>query len=150
MNTNLRSRVAAFRSVLVFGFFFAVGLSVGPEPVMAQDPPTPQVGRVPVVRVDSIAVEGNLRLSTTSIVGTLGFQAGSEVTYREIQSGIKALFATGQFADIIVRAEGTVDEPVTLVLEVDEVDIVSQVVITGLENASEGTVRDTTRSELRV
>ena len=144
MNTNVRHLFATLRSSATLGFLWAVAFILGLESANAQDPPPAQLGTVPVVAVDSIAVEGNSRLAVATIVGTLGFQAGSEVTYREIQSGIKALFATGQFSDIIVRAEGRVDEPVTLVLEVSEVDIVGAVTIAGLENASESEVRDTT------
>ena len=98
---------------------------------------------IPLVRVDSVAVVGNVRLSEITIVGTLGFQAGSEVTYREIQRGIKNLFATGQFEDVAIFAEGAAGEPVTLRLEVEERDIVQQITIAGLQHAKEETVRDT-------
>ncbi len=119
--------------------FFVLG---GASRLEAQDNPT--TTGVPDVQIDSIAVVGNSRLAVATIVGTLGFQAGSVVTYREIQTGIKALFATGQFADIVVRAEGAANEPVTLVLEVEEQLLVRRVDIVGLQNASESTVRDTT------
>ncbi|MCJ7627958.1 MAG: outer membrane protein assembly factor BamA, partial [Longimicrobiales bacterium] len=120
-----------------------------PEPVRAQgDPaqanPAQSQAGVPVVKVDSIAVTGNSRLAAVTIIGTLGFQAGTDVTYREIQTGIKNLYSTGQFTDVIVRAEGDVGEPVTLILEVEEVDFVSRISFTGLEHASERTVRDST------
>ncbi|NNM05286.1 MAG: outer membrane protein assembly factor BamA, partial [Gemmatimonadetes bacterium] len=98
---------------------------------------------VPLVQVDSIAVEGASRLAAASIIGTLGIQAGTEVTYRDIQSGIKALFATGQFEDVTVRAEGSVDAPVTLIVEVEERPVIGRITIAGLENVSESTVRDT-------
>lgn len=101
-------------------------------------------GGVPLVRVDSIEVVGNQRLSAVTIVGTLGFGAGSEVTYREIQSGIKNLYATGQFDDLSVYAIGEAGEPVILRLEVEERDIVHRITISGLEHADEETVRDTT------
>ncbi len=114
----------------------------GTEQVGAQENPG-QAG-VPLVQVDSIVVIGNSRLATATIIGTLGFQAGTGVTYREIQTGIKTLFSTGQFADVIVRAEGDVGEPVTLIVEVEERDFVTRITIAGLEHASERTVRDTT------
>ncbi|MGW8265491.1 MAG: outer membrane protein assembly factor BamA [Longimicrobiales bacterium] len=98
---------------------------------------------VPLVRVDSITVEGNVRLSEVAIIGTLGFTAGSQVTYREIQRGIKNLFATGQFADVAIFAEGEANEPVLLRLEVEERDLVQRINITGLIHAKEETVRDT-------
>lgn len=103
-----------------------------------------QESTINVVQIDSIAVIGNERLSTPTIVGTLGFQAGSQTTYREIQRSIKTLWTTGQFNDIIVRAEGNPGEPVVLVLEVEERDILRRITIAGLENADEETVRDTT------
>lgn len=99
---------------------------------------------VPLVRIDSIAVEGNVRLATPTIVGTLGFEAGTEVSYREIQKGIKNLYGTGQFDDVIVRAQGDPGQPVTLILEVTERNVVAQVTISGLKRISEKTVRDST------
>jgi len=100
---------------------------------------------VPLVQVDSIEVVGNVRLATATIVGTLPFQAGSQVTYREIQRGIKALYATGQFEDVVVRALGSVENPpVVLRFQVQERDVVTRLTISGLEHADEGTVRDTT------
>lgn len=119
-------------------------LLAGIVPSRAQAQENPAQAGVPLVRIDSIAVTGNSRLSVATIVGTLGFQVGDEVTYREIQTGIKSLFSTGQFADVVVRAEGNPNEPVTLILEVQERDLVRRVTISGLENASENTVRDTT------
>jgi outer membrane protein insertion porin family len=100
---------------------------------------------VPLVRVDSIAVTGNFRLAATTIIGALGIQPGTEVTYREIQRGIKALYATGQFDDVVIRAIGGEDDPpIILSLEVEEREVVTFLTIAGLENVSEGTVRDTT------
>ncbi len=142
MKTNGMLTQKAGRSFAALFLLWMFLATLGPREVSAQEPER-QVG-VPLVRVDSIAVVGNSRLSATTIIGTLGFQVGNEVTYREIQSGVKALFATGQFADIIVRAEGSVDEPVTLILEVEEVDMVSRLTISGLLHASENEVRDTT------
>jgi outer membrane protein insertion porin family len=98
----------------------------------------------PIVRIDSIAVEGNVRLGATSIVGTLGFEVGSEITGREIQRAIKNLYGTGQFESVSVWAEGEAGEPVTLVVEVEERDVLSQVTISGLRRVSERMVRDST------
>jgi outer membrane protein assembly factor BamA len=103
-----------------------------------------QEQNVPVVQVDSIAVVGNYRLSAVTIVGTLGFQAGSAVTYREIQGGVKNLYSTGQFEDVAVYAEGAPGEPVVLRVEVQERDVVQRLTIDGLEHANEERVRDTT------
>ena len=102
-------------------------------------------GGVPLVHVDSIAVTGNSRLLTAVIIGAMGIQPGPSVSYREIQRGIKDLYATGQFNDIIIRAEGSDDNPpIILTLEVQERDIISRITFSGLEHVDEGTVQDTT------
>jgi outer membrane protein insertion porin family len=100
---------------------------------------------VPLVHVDSIAVTGNSRLLTSVIIGAMGIQPGTSVSYREIQRGIKDLYATGQFNDIIVRAEGSDDNPpIILSLEVQERDIINRITFSGLEHVDESTVQDTT------
>jgi outer membrane protein insertion porin family len=103
-----------------------------------------QEGSVTLVRIDSIEVTGNVRLSSPTILGTLGFRGGSEVTYRDIQRGLKTLWSTGQFQDLTVRARGEASEPVLLILDVVERPVIRRITIAGLEHADEGTVRDTT------
>jgi outer membrane protein insertion porin family len=97
-----------------------------------------------VVRIDSIAVEGNVRMAAPTILGTLGFEVGSEVTGREIQRAIKNLYGTGQFESVDVWAEGEAGEPVTIIVAVEERDVLSQVTISGLRRVSERMVRDST------
>lgn len=92
-------------------------------------------------RVDSVLVEGADRLDPEQIQAMFGIQVGQEITYRDIQRGIKALFSTGQFKNVTVRARG---EPgVTLIVQVDEQARVRRVNIEGLENLSPREVRDT-------
>lgn len=110
---------------------------VGAQGVPSQSAPA-------VVRVDSIEVVGNYRVSTVTILGTLGFEVGSEVTYRDIQRSIKILYATEQFEDIQVWARGSEGEPVVLVVEVKEFPAVRRLAIQGLQRINEKTVRDTT------
>ena len=54
-------------------------------------------------RVDSIAVEGNTRLSTSQIATAAGIVVGTEVTFRDVQRAIRTLFATGQFDSVRVE-----------------------------------------------
>ena len=79
----------------LFSLLAAVALFLGATAALsAQDiqPPT----------IDSIAVEGNARLTASQIVGTSGLVARQPVNYRDIQRAITALFRTGQFDDVIV------------------------------------------------
>lgn len=93
--------------------------------------------------VDSVLVEGSDRLQADNIVAVFGVRPGDEVTYRDVQRGLKQLLATGQFRDITVRARGTPPDPVVLILSVEEEALVRRVEINGLEHASPREVRDT-------
>ena len=69
----------------------------GPAALPAQTPtPTNPI-------VDSIAVEGNSRLSTAQIIGTANIIVRQPINYRDIQRAITALFRTGQFDDVKVE-----------------------------------------------
>jgi outer membrane protein insertion porin family len=95
------------------------------------------------VHIDSIAVEGNQRISRETILNTFGVAVGSNITYRDLQHGIKDLYATGDFTNVQVRALGTTP-PIVLVLQVQEQPLMDEVDITGLEHASPSQARDTT------
>lgn len=118
--------------------FFAVMGLVSATGVAAQGDPDR------LVAVDTVIVEGNSeRIQAQSIISLFGVQPRVQVTYRDIQRGMKQLLSTGQFSDIVVRARGT--SPVVLVIQVEEHPRVRAVRINGLENLSPREVRDTTR-----
>ena len=94
------------------------------------------------VRVDSILVDGNERVPAANIIGLFGVQPGQSITFRDVQRGLKELLNSGQFNDVVVRARG--NDPLLLVVEVDEQPILRLVTITGLDNVSVREVRDTT------
>ncbi len=119
--------------------FFGVMAALCPTAVAAQVPQGPETG---LVQVDSIAVEGNQRIQSQVIISVFAVQPGQEITYRAVQRGIKALLATGQFSDVVIRARG--EDPYILVIDVEEQPIIRRVVIEGLENVSARSVRDTT------
>ena len=74
----------------------------------------------PVV-INSVDVEGNIRLADLTIIAMGGLDQGSAYTIFDIQRGTKSMWATGQFNDIRVRVEGDIgDGDVTLIWEVDE------------------------------
>ncbi len=140
MNRPSLTRFRPESRLSILGGLFLALLVLTPHLLQAQQ----AAGGVPIVRVDSIEVVGNSRLAIPTIIGTLGFQAGSEVTYREIQRGIKALYGTGQFEDVIVSALGSdASPPVILRFQVREREMVSRLSIRGLEHADEEAVRDT-------
>lgn len=94
-------------------------------------------------RVDSVVVEGNQRVATNDVLALFGVLPGTDATYRDIQTGMKALLGQGQFKDVEVRARSA-GTGVTLVLVVDEQPLVRRVTVMGLEHLSDRQVRDTT------
>ncbi|HSG10075.1 MAG TPA: outer membrane protein assembly factor BamA [Longimicrobiales bacterium] len=94
-------------------------------------------------RVDSVVVEGNQRVAANDVMALFGVVPGTDVTFRDIQVGMKALLSQGQFKDVEVRARGA-GTGVTLVLVVDEQPLVRRVTVVGLEHLSDRQVRDTT------
>ncbi len=86
----------------------------------AIETPSPRRFSRPVV-INSVDVEGNIRLADLAIIAMGGLDQGSAYTIFDIQRGTKSMWATGQFNDIRVRVEGDIgDGNVTLIWEVDE------------------------------
>ena len=102
-----------------------------------------QQGTLPVLVIDSVVVEGSSRIQAQNIVAVFGVQPGDEITYRDVQRGMKQLLLTGQFRDLTIRARGTPPEPIMLIIQVEEEALIRRIEINGLEHASPREVRDT-------
>jgi len=98
-----------------------------------------------VIQVDSVAVEGADRIEADNIAAVFGVRPGDEITFRDVQRGMKQLLATGQFRDVTVRARGsgTAADPAVVIIQVVEEALLRRVDINGLEHASPREVRDT-------
>lgn len=116
-------------------------MAVGSGRLEAQDAPRDALSGP--VRVDSVAVRGNVRQGSATVLQIAGLSAGNTYTIFDIQGATKRLWASGQFLDVTVSALGTIGQNVTLVIDVEEADILRNVVIEGLENASASEVRET-------
>lgn len=128
--------------VAFVGVVLAAGLVAGaPEPVRAQAQQQQEEGAPAPILVDSVLVEGAMRIQQQAILALFGIQPGQRITYRDIQRGVKSLVGTGQFDDVVVRARGTTSA--TIVVRVDERDVIRRIEMNGLESLSAGTVRDT-------
>jgi len=66
----------------------------------AQEPAAAPAAPAPVL--DSLAVEGNTRLTTQQVITSSGLLVGQSTNYRDIQRAITALFRTGQFDEVSV------------------------------------------------
>lgn len=92
--------------------------------------------------VDSIRVEGTVRQNAGVVAALSGLQAGTLITFREIQEASKALMATGEFEDVRILAQGREGESVVLIIQVDERDMVRRVTFEGLERVRASEVID--------
>ncbi|MXX71953.1 MAG: outer membrane protein assembly factor BamA [Gemmatimonadetes bacterium] len=118
------------------GLLLAAGVTLAATaaPVRAQNP-----GAGSLVRVDSIAARGNVRLAEQAVTGVAGIQPGSLNSGYDIQRAVKNLWATGQYEDIAVSVDGSSGRNV-LIIEVVERPVTRLVRITGLESVSEDDV----------
>ena len=76
--------------------------------------------------VDDIRIEGLQRVSLGSVLDTVPITIGDRIDKRDYQRVIRTLFATGQFDDIQLRAEGNI-----LFIRVEERPTISSIDIDG-------------------
>ena len=114
-------------------FLLFAGLFLAGASLHAQDPGPP--------RVDSIAVEGNARVTVTQILATSALTTGSPLNYRDIQRAVSALYLTGQFDDVTVE-QRFVGGRSMLVLVVKERPMLAGWSVRGAERLSSADVRD--------
>jgi outer membrane protein insertion porin family len=107
-------------------------------PLRSQEPASPAAAP----RLDSIAVEGNVRLTIPQVIGSSGLLAGQPTNYRDIQRAIVALFKTGQFDDVSILQGDDPGGKVVLVIRVRERPILTRWVVKGVEQLSERSVKD--------
>lgn len=112
--------------------------------ILAPGPAALQAQQATRLVVDSIAVEGNTRVERSTVLGHVTFAPGDTIGLRELQASEKALWATSQFSDLRVYAEGVDgDEERALIrIAVDEQPLVRRVQVRGLVNANPGLLRD--------
>jgi len=91
----------------------------------------------------SIIVSGSSRVDTAAVRSTAGLSAGTPLAVHDIQTGIKALYATGQFDDvqIICRVSPT-DAKATLVITVKERPILTDYKVVGADRVSPKDVKE--------
>jgi outer membrane protein insertion porin family len=92
---------------------------------------------------DSIAVAGNVRVSTSTVLSSAGISPRTTLNYRDIQRAIKALFTTGQFEDVQVTCSVPPTTPKsTLTISVRERPVLSNYSITGVSRVSPKDIKE--------
>ena len=94
------------------------------ESVVQFDPLAPEVyGEGTITQ---IVVQGNQRLSTNTILTLLNIQIGEDFQPLRLDAALKALYKTGQFADVRLDRQGSV-----LIIQVRENLLINQVAFEG-------------------
>jgi outer membrane protein insertion porin family len=91
---------------------------------------------------DSIGVRGNSRVTAESIKSDGGLATGTPLNFPAVQRAVKAIFSTGQFDDVHVVCDLDPSGKATLVYEVKERPVLSDVTVSGTNHVSARTVRD--------
>lgn len=81
---------------------------------------------VQAATISQIVVEGNARVDAATVENNITITRGRSFNSDDIDESVKRLFATGLFSDVRIRQSGS-----SLVIEVEENQIVNQVVFNG-------------------
>ncbi|WP_233559906.1 POTRA domain-containing protein [Oleomonas cavernae] len=107
----------------------AVGLVAAP---LAQAQQTETGAELSGPVVSAIRVEGNQRVEPETVVSYMTIRAGERFDPVKIDQSLKALYGTGLFGDVQIRAEGN-----DLIVSVVENPIINRVVLEGNSKLSE-------------
>jgi len=92
---------------------------------------------------ESIVVSGSIRNDTAAVRSTAGLSTGSQLDVHDVQGGIKALYATGQFDDvqIICHVSPTTGKG-SLVIQVKERPLLTDYKVIGADRVSPKDVKE--------
>lgn len=76
--------------------------------------------------ISRVDVRGNSRVDASTVRGNLTITPGTQFNNNDIDDSVKRLFSTGLFADVRISVSGS-----TLIVEVEENQIINQVVFNG-------------------
>jgi len=114
----------------------AAGVALAGRPAPAQEP-AGLAGRV-----DSIAIEGNVRVTRATILTAAGIALRTPVGFRDVQRAIHALYDTDQFDSVAVMRIVGADSAEILLIRLTERPLLSRVTVRGADQLSERAVRD--------
>lgn len=98
-------------------------------------------GEPPGAVFDTVVVIGAERVPPGQVLAVAAIPTGVPLSYRDAQRAIEALYATGQFRDVRIT-QGTLDGRTALRIEVVERPLLTRWSVRGVDQLSEGTVRD--------
>ena len=105
-------------------------------PFLRPDSASAQIGGLSV-RATDIRVEGSQRIEPDTVRSYVPIKIGDPITPGAMDEALKKLFATGLFADVIVRQEGT-----AVVVRIVENPIINRIAFEGNKRIAENLLRD--------
>ena len=92
---------------------------------------------------ESIIVTGNSRVDSAAVRSTSGLATGEPLNVHDLQTGIKALYATGQFDDVqIICHVAPANGKASLVIQVKERPVLSDYKVIGADRVSPKDVKE--------
>lgn len=91
---------------------------------------------------DSLIVRGNSRVLEPTVRSQVAFVAGATLTGADLQRGIRALYATGQFSDVRLSCVVLGGDRTALQVDLVERPLLGQVTVQGTAVVGNRTVRD--------
>jgi outer membrane protein insertion porin family len=96
-------------------------------------------------RLRDIRVEGAQRIEADTVRSYMGMRSGDQVTAGELDKSLKALFATGLFADVNIRQDGR-----DVVVRVVESPIINRIAFEGNKRISNDILNDEVKLRPRI
>ena len=128
---KLLLRSLVFGAVLIAPFL-SLGSSVAQQPAF-------------VINASEIRVEGSQRIEPETVRSYVSLGIGDPITPQAMDEALKKLFATGLFADVVVRQEGT-----AVVIRIVENPIINRIAFEGNKRITDQILRDEVKLRPRV
>ena len=91
---------------------------------------------------ESIIVTGNSRVDSAAVRASSGLEAGAQLNVHDLQTGIKALYATGQFEDVQIVCRVSPASKATIVIQVRERPTLTDYKVIGAKRVSPKDVKE--------
>lgn len=130
---------------LVTRIFLLIGLgAVFAASLIPVDSAQAQVNRFQI-KATEIRIDGSQRIEPDTVRSYVPIKVGDPITPKGMDQALKKLFATGLFADVIVRQEGT-----AVVVRVVENPIINRIAFEGNKRVTDAILRDEIKLRPRV
>ncbi|EDQ32226.1 outer membrane protein assembly complex, YaeT protein [Hoeflea phototrophica DFL-43] len=91
--------------------------------------------------ISRVDVRGNSRVDASTVRGNLTITPGAQFNNNDIDESVKRLFSTGLFSDVRISVSGS-----TLIVEVEENQIINQVVFNGNKKLKDADLKQVVQS----